>query len=275
MKKTQLVIFTLLVISLGCEKKGLDGKNSLLDLIIESAGENCPSGGYKIVSGLDLNSNGFLDENEILSEEYICNGDNGINGISSLINVIPEPSGDFCEYGGIKVESGLDQNNNGLLDNDEVNAINYVCNGDDGQSSGEISTIRIPFNLAYKWRGGQSSSWTYEIQDGLLYGFNIDNYQNFDSIIFVAQFHRQPAESTDTIWMRLFDYTIGTAIDNSELYSIIPNSQLTDPDKRVFKSMNFCNSLSSGNSTIGMQFKTGNEMSLSIHKAEIILNKSE
>jgi hypothetical protein len=329
MKKTLLILFTVFGLFLGCQKENLDGKNSLLDLMIEQAGENCSTGGYKIISGLDLNNNGSideneiqnteyicngddgsngansllnvipetvgencssggykiisgidlnnnntLDENEILNTEYICNGDNGINGISSLINVIPEPSGDFCDYGGIRVESGLDHNNNGILDDDEINSINYICNGEDGQSSGEVSTIRLPFNLAYKWRSLENY-WTSDIEDGLIYGFNKLDYESFDSIGFIAQFHR--GESSDTIWLRLYDYTASQGISNSELFSVTPDSQLEDPDKRLLKSRNFANSILSDPRTIGIQFRkeTTENRSISIHHAEIILNKSE
>lgn len=274
MKKTLLIIFTVLGLSLGCVKESHDGKNSLIDLIIEPAGANCTSGGYKIISGIDINDNGSVDANEIQDTKYICNGDNGINGTSSLINVVTEPSGDFCEYGGISIESGLDQNNNGVLEEDEIKSINYVCNGADGQSSGEISAIRIPFSLAYSWRSPENF-WTSDIQDGLLYGFNIDDYMGFDSIVFIAQFHR--GESADTIWLRLYDYTESQGISNSELYSVIPDSQLVDPDLRILKSRNFANSLLSGPRTIGIQFRkeTLEHRAISIHNAEIILNKSE
>lgn len=327
--KSLLIIFIVLGLFIGCKKESLDGKNSLLDLMIEPAGENCSSGGFKIISGLDLNNNGSideneiqnteyicngddgsngansilniipenvgencssggykvisgidlnnsdtLDENEILITEYICNGDNGINGLSSLISVHPEPSGEFCDYGGIRIESGLDQNNSGILDENEINSINYVCNGEDGQSSGEVSTIRLPFNLAYKWRYPENY-WTSDIQDGLIYGFNKLDYEDFDSIGFIAQFHR--GESSDTIWLRLYDYSASQGILNSELFSVIPDSQLEDPDKRILKSRNFVNTILSDPRTIGIQFRkvTPENRSISIHHAEIILNKSQ
>ncbi|MBU1237429.1 MAG: hypothetical protein KJ634_14525 [Gammaproteobacteria bacterium] len=43
--------------------------------------------------------------------------------------------GDTCPSGGISVDSGIDENHNGILDADEVDATQYVCNGDDGLST--------------------------------------------------------------------------------------------------------------------------------------------
>lgn len=34
----------------------------------------------------------------------------------------------ICQYGGMTIESGLDLNNNGILDGEESNEISYVCN---------------------------------------------------------------------------------------------------------------------------------------------------
>lgn len=275
MRLTILFITFLFIISnFGCKKENKNGLNSLTELHDEPAGMNCASGGFKILTGIDANNNSILDSDEIQYEKYICNGESGANGSNSLINVITEPSGDFCIYGGLKVESGLDQNNNGLLEENEIQAINYVCNGENGLSSGEVSTIRIPFNLAYMWRSLENN-WTSSIQDGLLYGFNIDDYKEFDSVAFIAQFHR--GETTDTLWLRLYDYTSSQGISNSELFSIIPDSQLIDPDKRVLKSRNFVNSILSGPRTIGIQFRkeTSEPRGISIHHAEILLHKSK
>ncbi|MBI3308518.1 MAG: hypothetical protein HYZ79_04020 [Candidatus Melainabacteria bacterium] len=54
-------------------------------------------------------------------------GEAGPGGLNSLIKVTDEPDGDNCKKGGIKVESGLDSNRNGVLDISEVASTNYVC----------------------------------------------------------------------------------------------------------------------------------------------------
>lgn len=51
---------------------------------------------------------------------------------STAINTIIIESGDECPNGGIGIESGIDENGNGILDDNEIDSIDYVCNGSDG-----------------------------------------------------------------------------------------------------------------------------------------------
>ena len=70
---------------------GRDGRNSLLKIASESPGTNCPTGGVRIISGLDANGNGALDPGEEGAQSYVCNGfeGNGANaGISAPIGVV-------------------------------------------------------------------------------------------------------------------------------------------------------------------------------------------
>jgi len=64
-------------------------------------------------------------------------GNNGQDGKNALINTTVEPSGVNCTNGGTKIEVGLDDNSNGVLDNSEINAsqTKYVCNGVNGQNN--------------------------------------------------------------------------------------------------------------------------------------------
>ena len=59
-------------------------------------------------------------------------------GLNSLIKTSDEEAGDNCENGGIKIETGLDTNDNGELDEDEVDEslTKYLCNGNDGEGNG-------------------------------------------------------------------------------------------------------------------------------------------
>ena len=43
------------------------------------------------------------------------NGSNGDDGLNSLIDLVEEPAGDNCENGGLRVNSGLDDNRDGIL----------------------------------------------------------------------------------------------------------------------------------------------------------------
>ena len=117
---------------------GTNGQSALISVVNEPPGANCPYGGYKLNVGLDTNNNGVLDPSEITSSDYICNGangtngTNGTNGFNSLVSIVSEPSGSNCEYGGLKVSSGLDNGTNGGIANDgilqpgEVTSTTYV-----------------------------------------------------------------------------------------------------------------------------------------------------
>jgi hypothetical protein len=111
---------------------GSNGLQSLIRTATETAGTNCANGGIKITSGLDSNSNGTLDASEVSSTAYTCNGangSNGANGHNTLMSTSTEPAGANCTYGGSKITSWLDSNDNGTLDSSETPAISYVCNG--------------------------------------------------------------------------------------------------------------------------------------------------
>ena len=142
---------------------GSNGQNTLVKTSNEAAGANCTTGGVKIEYGLDANINGTLDISEINATltKYVCNGavgvtgaqgtqgiqgaqgiqgvagaagtngTNGVNGKNTLAKTTTEVAGANCITGGIKIEYGLDANNNGILDLSEINAAltKYVCNG--------------------------------------------------------------------------------------------------------------------------------------------------
>lgn len=133
---------------------GTNGLNSVTLTTVEPAGVNCATGGVKLEFGPDVNGNGLLDAAEIVPAltQYVCNGasgavgavgpqgiqgvagTNGTNGLNALVKTTVEPAGANCVAGGTKVETGLDANNNGVLDLGEINAAQttYVCNGAGG-----------------------------------------------------------------------------------------------------------------------------------------------
>ena len=130
---------------------GTNGKNTLAKTTTEIVGVNCTTGGIKIEYGLDANNNGTLDLSEINATltKYVCNGAvgaqgvqgtvgaqgiqgvAGTNGRNTLVKTTTESAGVNCTTGGIKIEYGLDANNNNVLDVSEINATltKYVCNG--------------------------------------------------------------------------------------------------------------------------------------------------
>jgi hypothetical protein len=86
----------------------------------------CAGGGQKIEVGVDMNDNGVLDSGEVDSTSFVCDGQNSLTKVTP---VAPNPDGGPCAAGGQKIEVGLDENNNGVLDPDEVASTSYVCNG--------------------------------------------------------------------------------------------------------------------------------------------------
>ncbi len=127
MKSVHIVILIAALTMISCEKEGLDGFTSLIDIQPEPGGTNCSSGGLKIMTGIDFNKNGLLDTEEIDETEYVCNGEPGSDAKLSLIDIQAEPSGENCTSGGYKISSGFDSNQNSALDENEIQNISYLC----------------------------------------------------------------------------------------------------------------------------------------------------
>jgi hypothetical protein len=66
--------------------RGADGLTALVALDPESPGSHCAFGGVQIRSGLDLDGNGALSEDETTQRQFVCNGiaavDAGVPGVS-------------------------------------------------------------------------------------------------------------------------------------------------------------------------------------------------
>jgi alpha-tubulin suppressor-like RCC1 family protein len=121
-------------------KDGVDGKTSLIQSKSEGIGSACPTGGAKYSTGLDLDADGVLGEDEVTNVRFICNGapgKDGAAGLDSLIQLLTlDPgSGDSCPNGGQAIYSGRDLDGDGLLDPVEVEQTAFVCNARDGESA--------------------------------------------------------------------------------------------------------------------------------------------
>jgi hypothetical protein len=162
-----LVMLTASMIIISCKGDkgdlgpvGETGKTSLTKTSVESAGTNCATGGVKIETGLDANNNGILEPTEVIVTQtrYICNGFAGVTGASgangqkSLIKTSVEAAGGNCANCGVKIEVGVDANNNNVLDPSEIVAAltRYICNGTNGTNgtSGINSLIRTSTEAA-------------------------------------------------------------------------------------------------------------------------------
>ncbi len=149
-----------LFILLSCGKESLklerNGLDSLIKTSVEASGEHCANGGIKVQVGNDSNANGTLDPEEVTSTNYVCNG---LNGYSTLIDVIQEAPGSTCSNGGVKVRSGLDLNNDSILNADEIQSVFTICNGNDGDNSLIKTSIENP--------GGNCETGGIKIETGI------------------------------------------------------------------------------------------------------------
>jgi OmcA/MtrC family decaheme c-type cytochrome len=129
MWSAQWIVIALASFAFACEgpagPAGGDGANALVTTSDEPPGANCEHGGTKIEVGVDDDGDGVLGASEVSSVRYVCNG----AGTNALVATSAEPAGTNCPFGGTKIESGLDSNNNDTLDATEVDAAatTYVC----------------------------------------------------------------------------------------------------------------------------------------------------
>jgi hypothetical protein len=109
---------------------GADGASgTLLSVSPEAAGANCAAGGSRVDAGVDDNKNGSLDAEEIDSTQYLCDGEDGVDGSGEITAVATEAAGVNCVDGGVRIENGVDDNKNGTLEPLEIDVTEYVCNG--------------------------------------------------------------------------------------------------------------------------------------------------
>lgn len=126
MKRLLSAVVLLLIVSFinSCgldPKNGKDGESFLLKLSEEPAGKNCVNGGTRVDSGMDINSDGILDEDEITVTKYVCDGTDGTSG----------NDGDDGKEGaeGSSGEDGID----GINGNDGTNG----TDGEDGTNGAD------------------------------------------------------------------------------------------------------------------------------------------
>lgn len=96
--------------------------------ILATGDAACPNGGILVETGIDENGNGVLDNTEVDNSEKVCNGAPGSEGLSALVATSTEPVGSNCSYGGVKIESGIDNNSDSILNAAEVTSTSYLCN---------------------------------------------------------------------------------------------------------------------------------------------------
>tara|TARA_A100001015_G_scaffold298741_1_gene381889 strand:- start:517 stop:2184 length:1668 start_codon:yes stop_codon:yes gene_type:complete len=112
--------------------KELGNSETEQDFIDSLKGEKGDEG--KSAYQIWLNAGNTGTEEEFLASLKGSDGGDGASAQQSLIKTTIEAAGDNCTNGGIKIETGIDSNADGVLDDNEVNTsqTKYLCNGSDG-----------------------------------------------------------------------------------------------------------------------------------------------
>ncbi|MGK5093456.1 Ig-like domain-containing protein [Deltaproteobacteria bacterium TL4] len=135
--------------------------------------------------------NGLLEGGETDTATYVCNGatgttgfgttgaagakgDTGANGYTTLIKSSTANAPALCPNGGLKVDSGLDNGdgggtaNNGILEEVEVDATSYVCNGATGDKGApSTSGYNTLLTITTEIPGGNCTSGGKKLESGL------------------------------------------------------------------------------------------------------------
>jgi hypothetical protein len=126
--------------ALGCADDAGQGAqgHEILSRVEPAREEQCPHGGTAVLVGLDRNENRYLDDAEIVRTIPQCQEQPSSpeptdpppepsGPTQAAVRVDKEPPGENCAQGGAAIRSGPDANGNGVLDEDEIEATDYVC----------------------------------------------------------------------------------------------------------------------------------------------------
>ena len=74
-------------------------------------------------------------------------GMNGTDGLNALISMTHESSGQNCANGGTRIDAGVDDDGDGILDASEVDQSQYVCDGGSSNNTMLTTVSAPPSNL--------------------------------------------------------------------------------------------------------------------------------
>lgn len=98
-------------------------------------------------------------------------GRQGSSGLNALVNISEELAGANCVDGGQRVDTGVDLNQNQILDVEEITTTKYIChgeNGSDGQDGqdgedGQNAPLPVAVNISQPSGTEESGSLTFSI----------------------------------------------------------------------------------------------------------------
>ncbi|MFP2958890.1 hypothetical protein ACLEPN_13860 [Myxococcus sp. 1LA] len=116
-----------LLLATGCDgidlRKLVKQHEARTRVATEPEGPNCEHGGKAVLSGLDLNDDGGLGDDEVTGTEYVC----ATLAPGVLVRTRQLPPGEPCALGGQLTQAGTDLDGDGILSDDEVTREAHGC----------------------------------------------------------------------------------------------------------------------------------------------------
>jgi hypothetical protein len=113
--------------------------------IEEASPQQCPFGGSVVFTGLDLDASGSLEPGEESQNFIVCQGAPG-DGKTALVTSSQAALSD-CPDGGTRVEVGLDEDESGTLDPEEIIDAFDICDGAPGAPGADGARALIEVTL--------------------------------------------------------------------------------------------------------------------------------
>lgn len=136
---------------------------------------------------------------------------------NSKLTMEDVPTNSECPAGGVLVKSGLDKNQNDLLDSQEVDQRKMICHGVSGTGNGAGNNADKQILIQLDMMTANMNSSTPLILGGLP-RFSKKNYLGVDSIVLVGRPYIWPG-ATNTAIVELYNITDGMPIASSKITS--------------------------------------------------------
>ncbi|WP_073175954.1 DUF7151 family protein [Flagellimonas flava] len=137
-------------------------------------------------------------------------GEDGVSGLSSITLFSQETPGDNCQFGGIRIDTGLDSNSNFTLESGEIGDTKFVCGGIEDPISKETRIVLHNNNSGASGTSGDNIN----VYPAII-KFDKRSWDNLSSIIYTASIKSD--NSGNRAIVDLYDATNFEIIENTEL----------------------------------------------------------
>ena len=152
---------------------GMDGVSTQIETVtLEPGDPNCPNGGTTLTVWQDLDFDSIRTEEETESVQTICSGIDGIDGLSTFTQLTTLAPDESCPAGGVLIEAGLDEDQDGLLIPEEIISSQVVCNGVDAPYTQWLSEPYAPDETCPE--GGIKMVAWQDVNDDAIYDPGLD-----------------------------------------------------------------------------------------------------